>query len=185
MPALPRPPPALCPKPCLPSSALSHAWSPLAGKYVSDFADPYLSGHPRHLVLPHLGASTEEAEDNSAAMAADTIMEFLENGTIRNSVNFPNTILEKKPGHVGGRLCIVNKNEAGVLGQITTFFGNKKVNIEQQLNTSRGEIAYTVLDFGEVHDPAGLQVRALKGVVGGWGDMRRGQLGRGEEGGRG
>jgi D-3-phosphoglycerate dehydrogenase len=83
----------------------------LTGKYVSDFADPYLSGHPRHLVLPHLGASTEEAEDNSAAMAADTIKEFLETGSIRNSVNFPQTVLDRKPDHVGGRLCIVNKNE--------------------------------------------------------------------------
>lgn len=85
----------------------------LTGKYVSDFADPFLSGHPKHLVLPHLGASTEEAEDNSAAMAADTLMDFLENGTIRNSVNFPQTLLEKKPGHVGARLCIVNKNAPG------------------------------------------------------------------------
>lgn len=129
----------------------------LTGKYISDFADPYLQGHAKHLVLPHLGASTEEAEDNSAAMAADTVMDFLETGTIRNSVNFPQTVLDKKPGHIGGRLCIVNKNEAGVLGQITTFFGAKKLNIEQQINTSRGEIAYTVLDFGKVEDPAGLQ----------------------------
>ena len=91
----------------------------LTGKYVSDFANPHLSGHPKHLVLPHLGASTEEAEDNSAAMAADTIKEFLETGSIRNSVNFPQTVLDKKPDYVGGRLCIVNKNEAGVLGQVT------------------------------------------------------------------
>ena len=61
----------------------------LTGKYVSDFSNPHLTGHPRHLVLPHLGASTEEAEDNSAAMAAETIQEFLETGSIRNSVNFP------------------------------------------------------------------------------------------------
>lgn len=67
----------------------------LTGKYVSDFADPYLQGNPRHLVLPHLGASTEEAEDNSAAMAADTIKEFLETGSIRNSVNFPQTVLDR------------------------------------------------------------------------------------------
>ena len=61
----------------------------LTGKYISDFADPFLSGHPKHLVIPHLGASTEEAEDNSAAMAAETVKDFLETGTIRNSVNFP------------------------------------------------------------------------------------------------
>lgn len=140
----------------------------LTGKYVSDFACPFLSGHPKHLVLPHLGASTEEAEDNSAAMAADTVKDFLETGSIRNSVNFPQTVLEKKPGHIGGRLCIVNKNETGVLGQITTYFGSKKVNIEQQINTSRGDIAYTVLDFGKVEDPAGLQeglAKACSGII--------------------
>ncbi|GLI61317.1 hypothetical protein VaNZ11_003673 [Volvox africanus] len=140
----------------------------MTGKYVSDFADPYLSGHPRHIVIPHLGASTEEAEDNSAAMAADMIKDFLETGTIRNSVNFPQTVLDKKPGHIGGRLCIVNKNEAGVLGQITTFLGTRNVNIEQQINTSRGDIAYTVLDFGKVEDPAGLQeglAKACKGII--------------------
>uniref|UniRef100_A0A7S0RH56 Phosphoglycerate dehydrogenase n=1 Tax=Chlamydomonas leiostraca TaxID=1034604 RepID=A0A7S0RH56_9CHLO len=129
----------------------------MTGKYVSDFADPFLSGHPRHLVIPHLGASTEEAEDNSAAMAADTVKDFLETGTIRNSVNFPQTVLDRKPGHIGGRLCIVHRNEAGVLGQITTYMGSKGINIEQQINTSRGEIAYTVLDFGSVPDAEGLQ----------------------------
>ncbi|KAG2492025.1 hypothetical protein HYH03_009754 [Edaphochlamys debaryana] len=138
----------------------------MTGKYVSDFADPFLSGHPKHLVIPHLGASTEEAEDNSAAMAADTIKDFLETGTIRNSVNFPQTVLDKKPGHIGGRLCIVNKNEAGVLGQITTYLGTQKVNIEQQINTSRGDIAYTVLDFGKVEDPAGLQAGLAKACPG-------------------
>lgn len=130
----------------------------LTGKYVSDFADPFLSGHPRYLTLPHLGASTEEAEDNSAAMAADTIMDFLQDGTIRNSVNFPQALLEKKPGHVGARLCIVHKNAPGVLGQITTFMGVKSVNIEQQLNTSKGDIAYTVLDLTKVDSPEQFQV---------------------------
>ncbi len=140
----------------------------LTGKYVSDFADPFLSGHPRHLVLPHLGASTEEAEENAAAMAADTVMDFLEHGAIRNSVNFPQTILDKKPGHVGARLCIVNKNAPGVLGQITTFMGTKGVNIEQQINTSRGDIAYTVLDLTSIADPAQFQkdlASACPGVI--------------------
>eukprot|EP00798_Chlamydomonas_sp_ICE-L_P003150 gene3150-13162_t len=140
----------------------------LTGKYISDFADEALGGHPRHLVLPHLGASTEEAEDNSAAMAADTVKEFLETGTIRNSVNFPQTVLDRKPGHIGGRLVIVNKNESGVLGQITTYLGSKNVNIEQQINTSRGSIGYTVLDLTTVDDPAGVQAElaaACPGVI--------------------
>jgi len=119
----------------------------LTGKYISDFSDPDLLGHPRHLVLPHLGASTEEAEENSAAMAAQTMMDFLETGTIRNSVNFPTTILAPQKNSSGARLCIVNRNEPGALGEITTFLGSKGLNISQQINTSRGDIAYTVIDF--------------------------------------
>ncbi|KAG1673566.1 hypothetical protein FOA52_003866 [Chlamydomonas sp. UWO 241] len=129
----------------------------MTGKYISDFADAALSGHPRHVVLPHLGASTEEAEDNSAAMAADTVKVFLEYGTIRNSVNFPQTVLDEKEGLIGARLCIIHRNAPGVLGKITTFMGSKNVNIEQQINTSRGSIAYTVIDFGSVDDPAAFQ----------------------------
>ena len=111
-------------------------------------------GHPRHIVLPHLGASTEEAEENSAAMAAETMMEFLQTGTIRNSVNFPTTILAPQKLSSGARLCIVNRNEPGALGEITSFLGSKGLNIAQQINTSRGEIAYTVIDFTNQPDDA-------------------------------
>ena len=126
----------------------------LTGKYISDFSDPDLMGHPQHIVLPHLGASTEEAEENSASMAAKTMMEFLETGTIRNSVNFPTTILAPQKNSSGARLCIVNKNEPGALGEITTFLGSKGLNISQQINTSRGDIAYTVIDFTNQPDDA-------------------------------
>ena len=119
----------------------------LTGKYISDFSDADLMGHPQHIVLPHLGASTDEAEENSAAMAAATMMDFLETGTIRNSVNFPTTILAPQKNSSGARLCIVNRNEPGALGEITTFLGSKGLNISQQINTSRGDIAYTVIDF--------------------------------------
>ena len=130
----------------------------LTGKYVSDFSDPDLMGHPRHIVLPHLGASTEEAEENSAAMAAETLMDFLETGTIRNSVNFPTTILPPHKNSSGARLCIVNKNESGALGEITTFLGTQNCNILQQINTSRDNVAYTVIDLEKVpEDPAKLQ----------------------------
>ena len=130
----------------------------LTGKYVSDFSDPDLMGHPRHIVLPHLGASTEEAEENSASMAADTMMDFLETGTIRNSVNFPTTILPPHKNSSGARLCIVNKNESGARGELTTFLGAQKCNIIQQINTSRDSVAYTVIDLETCPtDPAGLQ----------------------------
>ena len=124
----------------------------LTGKYMSDFSDPDLMGHPRHIVMPHLGASTEEAEENSAAMAATTMMDFLETGTIRNSVNFHTTILAPQKNSSGARLCIVNRNEPGALGEITTFLGSKGLNISQQINTSRGDIAYTVIDFSNQPD---------------------------------
>lgn len=130
----------------------------LTGKYMSDFSDPDLMGHPRHIVLPHLGASTEEAEENSAAMAAETIKDFLETGTIKNSVNFPACKLNYVDGTSGGRLCIVNRNDPGVLGSITTFLGSKGINIVQQINTSRNNIAYTVIDMASLPaDPGAVQ----------------------------
>jgi D-3-phosphoglycerate dehydrogenase len=130
----------------------------MTGKYISDFADADLMGHPRHLVLPHLGASTGEAEENSAAMAADTIKAYLETGSIRHSVNFPAVSLPPARGGIEARLCIVNKNTPGVLGEITSFLGKSGINITQQLNASRGDIAYTVIDMGSLpEEPDQLQ----------------------------
>eukprot|EP00958_Prasinococcus_capsulatus_P001487 scaffold137_cov398-Prasinococcus_capsulatus_cf.AAC.9 len=138
-----------------------------SGKYISDFSDPALIGHSKHMVLPHLGASTAEAEENSAAMAAETIMDFLESGTIRNSVNFPTTILEPKANADECRLCIVNVNESGVLGDITSFIGSKGINISQQINTSRGDVAYTVIDMSSrPQDPAKLQAELAEACHG-------------------
>jgi len=134
--------------------ALKKCWESgrVTGKYISDFADDALMGCEQHLVMPHLGASTAEAEENSAAMAADTIKMFLETGAIRHSVNFPAT----QPSPQGGaaRLCIVNKNVPGVLGNITTFLGSKGVNISQQINNSRGDVAYTVIDMVDAPEDA-------------------------------
>jgi len=116
------------------------------GKYVCDFGDGALQTHPQFICIPHLGASTEEAEDNCARMAADQIIHFLETGTIKNSVNFPNASLDRQDAdHT--RLCIINKNTPGVLGEITTLLGSMNMNIAQQLNTSLGDIAYNVVDI--------------------------------------
>jgi len=117
-----------------------------SGKYICDFADPEMQGHAKFVCIPHLGASTEEAEDNCAKMAAAQIINFLETGTIKNSVNFPAASLDKQSGG-STRLCIINKNVPGVLGEITTLLGSKGVNITQQLNTSRDSIAYNVIDM--------------------------------------
>lgn len=114
------------------------------GRYVSDFPDDLLWDHKNAIILPHLGASTEEAEDAAASMAADTIRDYLETGTIKNSVNFPDTNLGKYPDHVI-RFTVVNKNVPGVLAHITEAFAEEGLNIMQQINHSRGEIAYNVL----------------------------------------
>ncbi len=117
------------------------------GNYVADFPDDVLQKYPNVILMPHLGASTEEAEINSATMAANQVKDFMETGTIRNSVNFPTTVLEPRASDVAARLCIVNSNTPGMLGSITTAVGELGVNIVQQINTSRGEIAYNVIDM--------------------------------------
>eukprot|EP00978_Attheya_sp_CCMP212_P025819 scaffold83859_cov34-Attheya_sp.AAC.1 len=114
-------------------------------RYISDFPDDLLWDHENVILLPHLGASTEEAEDQAAAMAADTITEYLNSGTIRNSVNFPQTSLsDRTPGTI--RITVVNKNVPGMLSAITEAFGRSKLNISQQVNQSRDGIAYNVID---------------------------------------
>jgi len=116
------------------------------GRYISDFPDDALWDHKNSVILPHLGASTEEAEDSAAAMAAETIQEYLETGTIRNSVNFPSVSLpERAEGTI--RISVVNKNQPGVLASITESFAKHNMNIQQQVNHSRGDIAYNVLDI--------------------------------------
>ena len=102
--------------------------------------------HDQAIVIPHLGASTEEAEDAAAAMAAETIMRFLTTGEIVNSVNFPTTLLETRDTQTSVRIGIVNQNVSGSLAQILAVFGDKDLNILQQVNKSRGDIAYNVVD---------------------------------------
>jgi D-3-phosphoglycerate dehydrogenase len=114
-------------------------------KYVTDFPEDLLWDHPRAIVIPHLGASTEEAEDAAAAMAAETVMKFLATGEIVNSVNFPETNLPAKKADTV-RIAVVNKNEAGALAQMLAVFAAFDINILQQVNKSRGEIAYNVID---------------------------------------
>lgn len=115
------------------------------GRYVSDFPDDTLWDHKNAIILPHLGASTEEAEDAAAAMAADTIRDYLETGTIVNSVNFPSTSLPDRPPN-SIRFTVVNKNIPGMLAKITDIFGKASLNILQQVNHSKDTIAYNVID---------------------------------------
>jgi D-3-phosphoglycerate dehydrogenase len=117
-----------------------------SGRYVSDFPDDLLWDHENAIILPHLGASTEEAEDEAAAMAADTLREYMEHGTIRNSVNFPDTSMPERHERIV-RITVVNKNIPGMLSKITDCFAKAGVNIAQQINQSRGDIAYNVIDL--------------------------------------
>lgn len=120
------------------------------GRYVSDFPDDLVWDNKNAVILPHLGASTEEAEDQAAAMAAETIRDYVETGTIRNSVNFPETSLPDRPENAI-RMTVVNKNIPGMLAHITEMLAKAELNIIQQINHSRGDIAYNVLDI----DPTG------------------------------
>jgi len=121
------------------------------GRYISDFPDDLLWDHKNAIIIPHLGASTEEAEDAAAAMAAETIKEYLEDGTIRNSVNFPATEPPNRPQN-SVRFTVVNSNLPGVLANITEVFASEGLNIVQQINHSRGSVAYNVLDIDTEND---------------------------------
>ena len=112
--------------------------------YVCDFPSNALKGNPRVVALPHLGASTNEAEDNCAVMVAEQLRDFLETGNVTNSVNFPEAVLALLPGK--HRLCIVNENVPNMVGQISTALARRNLNIADLLNKSRGDLAYTLVD---------------------------------------
>ncbi len=132
--------------------------------YICDFPTNALKQHPRAVTLPHLGASTLEAEDNCAVMVADTLREFLEQGHIRHCVNFPDAALPREAGSI--RLAIANANVPNMVGQISTCLASAGLNIAELLNRSRGEYAYTLIDAEGVADEALLQrIRAIEGVL--------------------
>ncbi len=130
--------------------------------YVCDFPTPNLNKRPRVVTLPHLGASTNEAEENCARMAADELRWYLEDGTIQNSVNFPDARLPRAEGT--HRLAISNSNVPNMVGQISTMLADAGLNIADLLNKSRGEVAYTLVDVeGTV---PGTLVQRIKGIDG-------------------
>ena len=113
-------------------------------KYVSDFPNATTAGQKGCLVIPHLGASTEEAEDNCAVMAVKEMRDYLENGNIVNSVNYPACSLG--PANKAGRIAICHRNVANMIGQFTTILGEAKINIDAIANKSRGDFAYSLID---------------------------------------
>ena len=137
-----------------------------AGKvygYVCDFPSNLLKNHDRVITLPHLGASTREAEENCAIMVADQVRNYLEHGTVRNSVNFPEVAMPRSSGY---RLTVVNSNVPNMLGQISTAAANAGQNIVDMLNKSKGELAYTVLDVEQPVDETLVDaIKAIDGVL--------------------
>jgi len=133
--------------------------------YVCDFPSPASKDHPRVVALPHLGASTGEAEENCAVMVVETLKDFLENGNLRHSVNFPEAVLPRIAGT--WRLAIANANVPNMVGQISTALASAGLNIADLLNKSRGEVAYTIIDT-DAPIPAAIveQVRRIHGVLG-------------------
>lgn len=131
--------------------------------YVCDFPSNALRASPRVIALPHLGASTVEAEDNCAIMVADQVREFLENGNIVNAVNFPEVEMPRTEGH---RVAIANSNVPNMVGQISTAMAKAELNIIDMINKSRVDVAYTLVDVNKPLPEAVVkQIRAIDGVL--------------------
>ena len=131
-------------------------------RYVSDFPNPTTAGQKGCIVIPHLGASTEESEDNCAVMAVEEIMDYLENGNIRNSVNYP--ACDMGICSKAGRVAIFHKNIPNLITQFTAAFGVKGINISDMTNKSRGEVAYTMIDVESA--PTAEIIEALEKIDG-------------------
>lgn len=131
--------------------------------YISDFPAPALLGRKDVLLMPHIGASTEEAEENCAVMAADQLMDYLENGNIHNSVNYPPT---KMARNGGSRITFTNSNVPKVLGSVLSILADAELNVVDMVNKSRGDIAYNIIDVeGELDQGIAGAIAAVEGVV--------------------
>lgn len=142
---------------------LSALESGKVARYVTDFPNNTVALAKGVVPLPHLGASTPESEDNCAVMAADELRDFLENGNVRNSVNFPNVVMERSGAQ---RLCIVHRNIPAILANVTVQLSNAGVNVENMTNKSKGDYAYTIVDAGSVVDQGVLErISQIPGVL--------------------
>lgn len=131
------------------------------GRYVCDFPEPHLIGQPEVIAMPHIGASTEESEENCAVMAANQLIDYLDNGNISNSVNFPAVAMDRVPGTT--RFTFSNHNVSGVLGQVLSVLAEHQVNVLDMMNKSRGELAYNIIDVGTA--PGDKVVSAIAAVA--------------------
>lgn len=132
--------------------------------YICDFPSPALVAHPKVVALPHLGASTAEAEENCAVMAAEQLRDYLVDGNIRNSVNLSEAVLPRTAGAT--RIAIFNQNVPNMVGQISGILADASLNIADLINKSRGEFAYTLIDIeGEVAASVVDQIAAIEGII--------------------
>ena len=133
-------------------------------KFITDFPHPVLMGREDIILMPHIGASTKEAEENCATMAADQLIDFLENGNIKNSVNFPNLNMERTGVT---RLAFSNENVPNMLGQVLPILAPYEINVLDMLNRSRGSVAYTLLDVDtEVSEEIIEKIKTIDGIYG-------------------
>jgi D-3-phosphoglycerate dehydrogenase len=134
------------------------------GWYVCDFPSAATSRHERVIALPHLGASTREAEENCAVMVVDQLRDYLEHGNVANAVNFPAVTMDRESAY---RIAIANANVPNMLGQISTAMANAGLNIHNMVNKSRGDMAYTLVDVDSPISDAVLgRLRSIDGVLG-------------------
>ncbi len=135
------------------------------GRYICDFPEPILLNRKDVYAMPHIGASTEEAEENCAIMAADQLMDYLENGNIRNSVNFPGVQMDRTAG-IGARITFANENVSGVLGHVLSILADSKVNVVDMVNKSRGDVAYNIIDLEQAPSASVIDaIRAVEHVI--------------------
>jgi D-3-phosphoglycerate dehydrogenase len=132
--------------------------------YVTDFPNANILGVKGIIPIPHLGASTAESEENCAVMAVNQVKDYLENGNIRNSVNFPNCVLPR--GLCESRITIKNRNVPNIIGEVSTILAKNNVNICDMLNKSRGDIAFNIMDLdGDISDEVISELEAIDGVI--------------------
>ena len=144
-------------------AVLSALASKHLGWYVCDFPSAAINGHERVIALPHLGASTREAEENCAVMVADQLRDYLEHGNVANAVNFPATSMARESAY---RVAIANSNVPNMLGQISTAMAKAGLNIHNMVNKSRGDMAYTLVDVDSPVDDGVLdEIRRIGGVL--------------------
>ncbi len=143
-------------------SILKAVKSNKVSRYITDFPAKELIGEENIICIPHLGASTPEAEDNCAVMAAKELIDYIENGNVKNSVNYPTCVA---PRNSNVRICILHLNQQNMIAQFTTVLAENNINIDNFVNSSKGNFAYSIIDIPEINDDAFNALSSIDGIV--------------------